>query len=479
MQSLGRAAVSQCCALLLASSTLSPLISLPSTNGTYQNTLSSYWTAQEAALHPACVLSPTDSSQVSAALGILSGNADCVFAIKSHGHAPASGFANIADGVTIDLSGLDAISLSADHSVVRVGTGASWLQVYQALDQHGVSAAGGRNGQVGVGGLLLGGGISYFAPRVGWACDAVESFQVVLAGGETVVASRTERPDLFRALKGGGNNLGIVTSADLRSFAQGEILAGSLAHNISDRDAVFAAVARMASAKDYDEYASIVLSFSFSPSAKTWTLSEVPVYTKPELRPKVYEELFAVPNTTDTLHITNLSTFANEAAIPQLGFAFYTGTYAAQKETLSAIFDVANETLIGFDEPEGMLLWSLAFEPLPTKFTQWGDKNGGNVLGTRPSDGNAFILLMSATWANPDVNDEAESLAGDLMKNINEEMQKRGLLHKFQYSNYANPSQDPIGSYGAENVKGLKRASQKYDPSGVFQRQAPGGFKLS
>lgn len=44
--------------------------------------------------------------------------------------------------------------------------------------------------------------------------------------------------------------------------------------------------------------------------------------------------------------------------------------------------------------------------------------------------------------------------------------------------NYAYPTQDVIGSYGAENVEFLRRVSRKYDPAQVFQRLVPGGYKL-
>ena len=53
-----------------------------------------------------------------------------------------------------------------------------------------------------------------------------------------------------------------------------------------------------------------------------------------------------------------------------------------------------------------------------------------------------------------------------------------GLLHEFEYLNYADSSQDPIASYGADNVERLRATSRKYDPHGVFQKQVPGGFKL-
>lgn len=91
---------------------------------------------------------------------------------------PAAGFANINNGVTIDMSALSSININSDHTVVSVGAGAKWLDVYSYLDPLGLSVAGGRNGLVGVGGLTLGGGISYFAPRVGWACDNVANFEV-------------------------------------------------------------------------------------------------------------------------------------------------------------------------------------------------------------------------------------------------------------------------------------------------------------
>ena len=56
---------------------------------------------------------------------------------------------------------------------------------------------------MGVGGLTLGGGISYFSPRVGFTCDTVVNFEVVLADGGLVNANATHNSDLFRALKGG------------------------------------------------------------------------------------------------------------------------------------------------------------------------------------------------------------------------------------------------------------------------------------
>jgi hypothetical protein len=53
-----------------------------------------------------------------------------------------------------------------------------------------------------------------------------------------------------------------------------------------------------------------------------------------------------------------------------------------------------------------------------------------------------------------------------------------GLLNPFVYLNYAFQEEDPIASYGAENVEFLREVSKDVDPEGVFQRLARGGFKL-
>lgn len=47
------------------------------------------------------------------------------------------------------------------------------------------------------------------------------------------------------------------------------------------------------------------------------------------------------------------------------------------------------------------------------------------------------------------------------------------------YMNYANLSQDALGSYGEENFEFIRQAAAKYDPTAVFQERVPGGWKIS
>lgn len=155
------------------------LVSYPGTT-IYNTSQASYWSLQESDLNPACVFRPVTAEHVAQAVTILANpsNQACQFAVKGQTHAPAAGFANIEGGITIDLTGLNSTVLNSDQSVVSAGGGTSWIDVYRYLDPEELVVAGGRNGAVGIGGLTLGGGISHFTTRVGFACDNVVNYQV-------------------------------------------------------------------------------------------------------------------------------------------------------------------------------------------------------------------------------------------------------------------------------------------------------------
>lgn len=98
--------------------------------------------------------------------------------------------------------------------------------MYDQLEKHGRIAAGGRVAGVGVGGYLLGGGFSFHTGRHGLGCDNVIAYQLAVADGRLITASAKGHEDVFRVLKGGGNNLGIVTRFTLKTFPNSKIWGG-------------------------------------------------------------------------------------------------------------------------------------------------------------------------------------------------------------------------------------------------------------
>lgn len=53
------------------------------------------------------------------------------------------------------------------------------------------------------------GGLSFYSSREGFICDNIVNFEVVVASGEILNANVKENLDLWVALRGGGNNLGM------------------------------------------------------------------------------------------------------------------------------------------------------------------------------------------------------------------------------------------------------------------------------
>ena len=116
---------------------------------------------------------------VSKGIKLLVGN-DCKFTSRGGGHSPNPGFNNIDNGVTIDNSLFSNITISSNRSYVSIAPGARWENVYKYVERYGLSVTGGRLAGVGVAGLVLGGGLSFYAPRYGFACDSVRNFEVRL-----------------------------------------------------------------------------------------------------------------------------------------------------------------------------------------------------------------------------------------------------------------------------------------------------------
>jgi hypothetical protein len=268
-----------------------------------------------------------------------------------------------------------------------------------------------------------------------------------------------------------------VTSIEFQTFSQGEILAGDIISPYSKREAVIDAFVGLANSQHYDPYAEIVTSFSFSQTSG-WSIESLAAYTKPETKPAALQPFVDVPGTNNTLHLTPISTWSNESAIPQIELIFYTSTYGVSATLMSKMLDRWDSIFNATSPIPGLLSWGFAFEPLPTIYTQYGAKNGGNSLGTSPKDGNAMVLLLSPAWNNTASDVLVMKTAKKLLDAGNQVAQSMGLLHDFQYLNYAGPGQNPLVSYGMANLANLRAVSKKYDPHGVFQRQVPGGFKL-
>ncbi|KAL9022122.1 MAG: hypothetical protein Q9185_000740 [Variospora sp. 1 TL-2023] len=72
----------------------------------------------------------------------------------------------------------------------------------------------------GIGGLTLGGGYDWLSGQYGLTIDQLLSVEMVLANGQIITTSASEKPDLFWAIRGAGQSFGVATSFTFRAHEQ-------------------------------------------------------------------------------------------------------------------------------------------------------------------------------------------------------------------------------------------------------------------
>lgn len=136
-------------------------------------------------------------------------------AVKGAGHNIA-GSAVCDGGLMLDLSPMKSVHVDPWNRTARVEPGVTLGEFDREAQAFGLATSLGINSTTGVAGLTLGGGFGWLSRSFGHSIDNLISADVVIAQGELVRASKDENADLFWGLRGGGGNLGAVTSFTFR-----------------------------------------------------------------------------------------------------------------------------------------------------------------------------------------------------------------------------------------------------------------------
>ncbi|OOF97839.1 hypothetical protein ASPCADRAFT_513492 [Aspergillus carbonarius ITEM 5010] len=383
----------------------------------------SYLSVLESDITPACIFRPTSNEEISTFLKLTRGTP---FAIRGGGQQPLPGCANIPDGITLDLGLLTDIEVNEDTSTISIAAVERWGNAYDVLAPKNLAVTGGRSAKGGIGGLALQGGLSFFSSREGFICDNVLSYEIILASGLLITANATSHPDLWLALRGGANNFGIVTRYHMRIFAQTRFWGASI--------------------------------YYFSPSFPSQIDNMVDELTK-----------------ADASHDTH-SDVEYRAAVAMEGMrcAYMNITLKASSPALKTAADIYTSSLEPIKSKEG-LICSLTLQPYPISLLEKSIELGGNFLGLSPADGPLVSVLLLTYWKNREDDEQILGLMKGVLGRIDAEAKEEGQVVGFTFMNYASGFQDPVASYGVENMRRLQGVSRKYDPEGVFQRLVPRG----
>ena len=145
--------------------------------------------------------------------------------IRGGGHS-APGYGTNDGGLVIDMAAMKGIRVDPVARTARAQGGVIWRELDHETQAFGLATTGGTVSNTGVVGLTLGGGLGWLMGKHGLAVDNLISADVVTADGQLRTASATEHPDLFWALRGGGGNFGVVTSAEYRLHEVSQVLGG-------------------------------------------------------------------------------------------------------------------------------------------------------------------------------------------------------------------------------------------------------------
>lgn len=188
--------------------------------------------------------------------------------VRSGGHHVA-GSAVLEGGLVIDVSQLRGVHVDAATGRVRAEGGAQIGDVDRATQVHGLAVPLGVVSETGVAGLTLAGGYGWLRRKHGLSCDNVIAADLVTADGREVRVSAEEHPELFWALRGGGWDLGVVTSLEYQAHPVGpDVYLPFLTYPLSEGPQVLANLREFARAAPRE----------FGSLAVCWTFPEADVF---------------------------------------------------------------------------------------------------------------------------------------------------------------------------------------------------------
>ncbi|PYI00853.1 FAD binding domain protein [Aspergillus sclerotiicarbonarius CBS 121057] len=434
-----------------------------------------YWDIR-ADLDPGCIFLPASADQVADAVSVFT-TCQAQFAVRGGGHMNFPGSNNIDGGVLLAFSNMKDYKFHNDS--IDVSPGMTWYDVYSALEPYGRAAIGGRLKTIGVPGLTLIGGVSYFINKYGFAMDNVLSYDVVLGNGTQVIANATSNPDLFWALKGGANNFGIVTKFTLKTYSMPHISTTIQQFNeTAVYDFIKATCDWVVADSEPTIAAGSVLDISYNTTTGSVSPLLLGVQEGISNPPSMFANFTAIPGVSKTNNVTTSKQWASNLDSPKQMFRVMFGMHSMypDPDVLYTMYQTWKSAIDQIADVAG-LYPTFVLNISPASAARVAQTNGiGNVWGL--DDEPTIWWQFSTGWDNAEDDLRVEACIRQLTEYLHGINKKNGLARDFIYMGDAGEWQDVFPVLPAENVQRMKEIRGKYDPLGTFSRLNWGGFKL-
>lgn len=303
----------------------------------------------------------------------------------------------------------------------------------------------------------------------------------MLADGRVMHASQSSHSDLFKALRGGGANFGIVTDLELYVYTYEGMWGGSMAWAWDHGDTLIDAFIEygMNNAENVDAaviLAVINLEGEWVYHADVEHLKPTPACENPTL--KRFLDIPALENNTGPTDQVQRADGILDHYPSGANNGYWTFCTQVDRRIIKFFFEVWRETVTPILDIEGLERSALADVNIASQNTVNAmRKDGGNALGLAYK-GPFLVFLMEPLWMKSRDSPRVWACLRSTAMRTQAEARRLGLHLEYIYLNYANPYQDVYTGYGEAAKEFLTTVSRKYDSDGIFQNQRGAGWHL-